>query len=401
MKPADKLMALIWSLALAVGLSPAAQAPPKPLSEMDVLKFIELQTPDETIMARIQHEGIGFPADAASSDRLRKAGASPAILTALHNADPAGKAGRALKLTRFPTPNEVRAVAITRDGKSLASGGEEQTIRLWDATGERDHAEHLKKVSALAFSPDGKTLASGSIQGDIVLWNVEGGQSLKRKSTLKTPKDAPVVLLSIGPDGDTLAAVHKDEGKIDLWSVRQDKIVKSLSAPAPVTQVVFASDGKTIASVSEGSGVYLWSPDGTQIAKCKDSEHISCVAFSPRNNTLAGGGNKSVSIWSVKDHEDLADKTTEELISSLVYTADGKALLLLGKDGRVRLYKVEENQVELKSVPSFYLWVGDGSQEFTRPTANFAFTPDGRFLVLGMDKEIVRWDLSTALPRGD
>jgi WD40 repeat protein len=70
----------------------------------------------------------------------------------------------------------VLAVAFSPDGKTLASGSNDDTIILWDVASRRrigrPLARHTDQVKALAFSPDGKTLATGSADHTIVLWDI-------------------------------------------------------------------------------------------------------------------------------------------------------------------------------------------------------------------------------------
>ncbi|OBQ21923.1 ribosome assembly protein 4, partial [Anabaena sp. AL93] len=151
----------------------------------------------------------------------------------------------------------VRSVGFSPDGKKLASGSKDKTIKIWDVTTGKvlnTLKGHESEVWSVRFSPDGQQLASGSNDKTIKIWDVTTGKVL---NTLKG-HESEVISVGFSPDGKKLASGRNDK-TIKIWNVTTGKLLNTLKGhESEVRSVGFSPDGKKLASGSKDKTIKIW-----------------------------------------------------------------------------------------------------------------------------------------------
>ena len=136
----------------------------------------------------------------------------------------------------------VKSISFSPDGKIMASGSYDTTIRLWslpEGRYKKTLKGHRKSINSMDFSADGKLLASASRDNTARVWDVETG---KHKKIFKGHKD-DVMHIALSPDGKTLASWGIDQ-ILNIWDVETGKLKKSITEHiAPIGDISFSSVG--------------------------------------------------------------------------------------------------------------------------------------------------------------
>lgn len=339
------------------------------------------------------------------------------------------------------------AVALSGDGKFLASGSKDHTVKLWDmASGEelKTLRGHTEPVNSVAFSPDSKTLASGGWDGQVRLWDVASGRLLRSLS-----HDQGANTVAFSPDGRMLASGGFDF-RIKVWEVTSGRELKSFMpkieaaeneyrhkfkeagrspqiVPASFVEMVrgtepagmpkeLAFNNNRLVDGEDPSHIVwsvAWSPDSRRIAGCSfvavrvwdiasgtevktitDKMVFHTVAISPDGKIAAVGFSSpfeekvktcGIKLYDLATGQLLRTMTGhEDAVQSIVFSPNGASLASSSLDGTIRFWDVlSGRQTKLIKDPV-------GKLE------TIAFSRDGRILVSGSEDQTLRlWDAAT------
>jgi serine/threonine protein kinase len=281
--------------------------------------------------------------------------------------------------------NQVYSVSFSPDGKFLASGSWDWTVKVWDVGSWREVATlrgHQYCVFSVSFSPDGKFLASGSWDDTVKVWDVG---SWREVVTLRGHRNA-VESVAFSPDGKFLASGSWDK-TVKVWEVGRWREVATLSGHRIyVNSVSFSPDGKFLASGSKDTTVKVWKVGSWwEVVTLRGHGHsVRSVSFSPDGKFLASGSvDMTVKVWDVGSWREVVTLRHGDSALSVSFSPDGKFLASGSMDNKiVKVWEIGSWR-EVATLRGHQDWV-----------FSVSFSPDGKFLASGSKDTTVKvWEV--------
>lgn len=300
---------------------------------------------------------------------------------------PIGPVGEARKYDGHA--EEIKSVAFSHDGRYVASGSRDMSVRVWDTTAKDSKEAHVlrghtKEVWSVTFHPNNRYLLSASWDTTTRMWDFKSGTEVKRWTHSKD-----VNAVAIARDGRTILTGCDDE-KAYLWNVDTGEEIRRYTGHSNyVYAVAFSPDGRLIASGGVDKTVRVFDLSTGQLVKTFDghSEAVTNVAFTSDSRQVLSSGDSSIHLWDLGTGKEAPRRFEGQhngRIPAMALSADGRRLATGGDDRTIKIWDVA---------------TGKMLQSFTGHTDTVlcvAFSQDGRRLVSGSyDKTVRVWNLPT------
>jgi WD40 repeat protein/tRNA A-37 threonylcarbamoyl transferase component Bud32 len=291
------------------------------------------------------------------------------------------------RLVQFwPHQGEVQHAEFSPDGQSVLTAAGKR-VTLWDlGPGKKVlHLNHETDIRSVAMSSDGRQVATAAADRRVHVWEATTGRPLGQLSS----QDNEILRLAfVAKENHIVVVTRREENKIriQVWDIARGKSVSpALEVGTGILfEVVLSPDGRQ--ALTAGKTLEVWDViQGRRAFEMPGSPLLTQARFSSDCRLVAAADvTGAVRIWDARSGQALVSVRHAPPIRDVAFSPDGRYLITGGVDGMARVWRLFGGQLagEMRH-----------GQAFTHAVIQVSFSPDGRHnvLVAGADNTVRVW----------
>lgn len=296
-------------------------------------------------------------------------------------------------------------VAVTADGRRVATGAKDGTVVVWDGrTGaplRRLEGHHTTELiySVLSFSGDGRRLVARNAANTVVLWDVDSGKALRRFGA----HGKEILGGALSPNGRWLATGGTDATAI-LWDLKGTGPMQRIDGPEKgVARGEFSPDSRWLAVGRDDRTIVIDVETGGPVRELVHDAHVTAVAFGKDSTRVAtGGADGEVVVWNPQSGEVIHRLEDDpDGVTKVQFGADGATLSTTTYKGESSVWQLAAQPkpvrlVETSAARAHHEYAPDPGQGSGGHVLSRGYSPDGaRFATGDVEGITILWDAAT------
>ena len=287
----------------------------------------------------------------------------------------------------------VWSLSFSPDGKRLASGGEDNVIRIWDLTTSEQTAAlrgHTSYVYDCQFSPDGNDILSAGRDEQIKLWNPASyGEALTLGRNAGGQHADAVLAARFSHDGTRIITASRDR-TARIWDAKTQELIQEFAEGHDflATNAVFFAGGNRVATSAGDGTTRIWNvAEGTEITSLVGTGRTAVLDVSADNRWLATAGiENDVQVWDLISGKRVANlRGHTDAVTAVCFANNGKMLASADQLGFCRTWQLEDDSWQ----PGLEL------RGHSRTVTALKFSEPNRLVSASGDNTCAQWNLDT------
>jgi WD40 repeat protein len=240
----------------------------------------------------------------------------------------------------------VNTIALSLDGKKVASGSNDGAVRLWDVDTEKVIAKwtgHKGRISSMCWNRGGRAVSGSYNDGTVRVWDVESGKTVLEIET----GFSNVNTIIYSPDSTMIATGGHSREYLKIWDAKTGTLVANLKGHTQqVNCLAWTADRKTLISGSMDGSIRTWNTTTWQqiaVLTAHTGSNVYGIAISPNGRILASAAlyDRTAQLWNLENDQPIGSPLQhKDSVNCMLFSTDGKLLVTGGNDSNAYVWNI-------------------------------------------------------------